>query len=101
MRRLLMLAALSGAALTASCVQNYAEREVAQGTQPATLRLINAPADARIVVDGRDVGSVSQHAGGLPLTAGRHEIQITAAGQPLHTQAVFASAGARVEVRIP
>lgn len=101
MRRLLTGVVLAGVAVTGGCVQNYAEREVSQGATPATMVVFNAPAEARIVIDGRDLGAVSQHSGGVPLSTGRHDIQITAAGRPLHSQAVFASAGARIEVRIP
>ena len=101
MRRLLVAVALSGAALSSGCVQNYAARDVSQGLAEGMLVVVNAPAEARIVIDGRDLGAVGQQGAGVPISPGRHDILITAAGQPLHSQAVFASAGARIEVRIP
>ena len=101
MRAHLLAAVLLGTATLSGCVQNYAEREVSQGTAPATVTIVNAPRDARIIVDGRDLGAVAQHPNGVALSLGRHDITITSAGTQLHKQAVFVSSGARIEVRIP
>lgn len=92
--------ALAGAAMS-GCVQNYAEREIVQGREAAIMTVVNAPADARVLVDGRDMGTVSQFEAGLALTPGRHDVAIVRGGTRLHQQGVFAAAGARVEVRIP
>lgn len=98
MLRKLLLVALCGAALS-GCVQNYAEREVAQGAAPGSLVVLNAPADATIEVDGRPYGTVGAVAG--PLTPGRHQIVVEAGGRQLHSQSIFMAAGARAEVRVP
>lgn len=100
MNKMTLAVALLCGALTSGCVQNYPSREVTQGAAQATLVVMNAPLGARIIVDGREVGVVGQTPG-IPVSAGRHEVTIEAAGQRLHSQAVFVSAGARVEVRIP
>ena len=100
MNRKMLAAALLGAIVTSGCVQNYATREVAQGAAPASLMVLNAPAGARVLVDGREAGIVGQ-ASDIPLAVGRHQVVIEAADRVLHTQAVYVSAGARVEVRVP
>lgn len=100
MKKIILIVALICGALTTGCVQNYASREVAQGAAPATLIVSNAPAGARILVDGRQVGIVGQ-AAGIPVAAGRHDVTIESGAQRLHSQAIFVAAGARVEVRVP
>lgn len=100
MNRKILAAALFATALLGGCVQNYATREVTQGAAPASLVVMNAPAGARVIVDGREAGIVGQ-TDSIPVAVGRHQVVIEAAGQSLHTQAVFVSAGARVEVRVP
>lgn len=98
--QLLAVAILCGATM-AGCVQNYAEREIVQGAAAATVVFPNAPQEARILIDGRDLGPVAQHPNGVALPSGRHDIIITTGERQLHKQAVFVSAGARIEVRIP
>lgn len=98
--QLLAAAALCGATL-AGCVQNYAAREVSLGAAAAMVTFPNAPQEARILVDGRDLGAAGQHPNGVALSSGRHDIIITAGERQLHRQAVYVSAGARIEVRIP
>lgn len=100
MKKTTLIVALLCGALTAGCVQNYPTREVAQGAAPATLIVTNGPPGARILIDGREAGIVGQTLG-IPVSVGRHDVTIESAGQRLHSQAVFVSAGARVEVRIP
>lgn len=100
MKKTTLIVALICGALTTGCVQNYASREVGQGATPATLVVTNAPAGARILIDGREVGVVGQTPS-IPVAAGRHDVTVESGGQRLHSQAVFVSAGARVEVRIP
>lgn len=95
-----VIVALCAAMLT-GCVQNYASREIAQGAAAGSLTVTNAPLDARLLVDGRDLGSVAELKGGAALTPGRHDVVIQYAGRRLHTQAVMVSAGARVEVTVP
>ena len=89
------------AAMLSGCVQNYATREVAQGAAAGSLTVANAPQDARLLVDGRDLGSVAELKAGAALTPGRHEVVIQQAGRRLHAQAVMVAAGARVEVIVP
>jgi len=89
------------AAMLSGCVQNYATREVAQGAEAGRLMVANAPLDARLLVDGRDLGPVAELKTGAALTPGRHEVVIQQAGRRLHAQAVMVSAGARVEVTVP
>ena len=101
MKAQLLAAAILCGATMAGCVQNYAEREIVQGAAAATVTFPNAPQEARILIDGRDFGAVSQHPNGVALSSGRHDIIITAGAQQLHKQAVYVSAGARIEVRIP
>lgn len=100
MRALVVGVALASGTLLAGCVQNYATREVAQGAAPATVAILNAPVGARVLIDGRDVGDVAQ-ASQYGLTPGRHDVVVQVNGRTIHSQAVFASAGARLEVRIP
>lgn len=100
MKKAALVVALLCGALTSGCVQNYPSREVSQGAAPASLVVTNAPQGARILIDGREAGIVGQTPS-IPVSAGRHEVTIESAGQRLHSQAVFVSAGARVEVRIP
>ncbi|WP_370650140.1 PEGA domain-containing protein [Brevundimonas sp.] len=100
MKTTTLFVALLCGALTTGCVQNYASREVAQGAAPATLVVTNAPQGARILVNGREVGVVGQ-AAGIPVATGRHDVTIESGGHRLHSQAVFVSAGSRVEVRVP
>lgn len=99
MRPLILSLALVGAGLS-GCVQNYAEREIVQGREAALMSIVNAPAEARVVVDGRDMGTVGQYQAGLVLEPGRHDVAIMHGGAPIHQQAVFAAAGARIEVRV-
>jgi len=101
MKAQLLAAAILCGATMAGCVQNYAEREIVQGAAAATVTFPNAPQEARILIDGRDLGAISQHPNGVALSSGRHDIIITTGAQQLHKQAVYVSAGARVEVRIP
>ncbi|WP_433952199.1 hypothetical protein [Brevundimonas diminuta] len=89
------------AAMMSGCVQNYASREVSQGAAAGSLTVANAPQDARLLVDGRDLGSVADLKAGAALTPGRHEVVIQQAGRRLHAQAVMVAAGARVEVVVP
>lgn len=89
------------AAMMTGCVQNYASREVAQGAAAGSLTVANAPQDARLLVDGRDLGSVAELKAGAALTPGRHDVVIQHAGRGLHAQVVMVSAGARVEVTVP
>lgn len=89
------------AAMVSGCVQNYATREVVQGAEAGRLTVANAPSDARLLVDGRDLGPVAELKTGAALTPGRHEVVIQQAGRRLHAQAVMVSAGARVEVIVP
>ncbi len=89
------------AAMATGCVQNYAEREVVQGAAAGVLMVTNAPPEARLIVDGRDLGAVAQFETGAPLTSGRHDIAIENDGRRLHAQAVFVTAGARVAVTVP
>lgn len=89
------------AAMMSGCVQNYASREVSQGAATGSLTVANAPQDARLLVDGRDLGSVADLKAGAALTPGRHEVVIQQAGRRLHAQAVMVAAGARVEVVVP
>lgn len=96
-----MAAVALGAAMATGCVQNYAEREVAQGAAAGVLVVTNAPPEARLIIDGRDLGAVAQFEAGAPLTTGRHDIAIESGGRRLHAQAVFVSAGARVAVTVP
>lgn len=100
MKKAVLLIALICGALTSGCVKNYPSREVSQGAAPATLSVMNAPQGARIILDGREVGIVGQTQG-VPVSVGRHQVTIESGGQQIHSQAVFVSAGARVEVRIP
>ncbi|WP_339930688.1 hypothetical protein [uncultured Brevundimonas sp.] len=92
------VAALACVALT-GCVTNYADREVAQGSEPASLIVVNAPTGASIRVDGRPYGLAG--AAGGPLTPGRHEVVVESGGRVIHSQSIFVAAGARAEVRIP
>lgn len=101
MKAQLLAAAILCGATMAGCVQNYAEREIVQGAAVATVTFPNAPQEARILVDGQDLGAVGQHPNGIALSTGRHDIIITAGERQLHKQAVYVSAGARIEVRIP
>lgn len=89
--------ALAGAMLT-GCVQNYAEREVAQGAAPGSLVVLNAPQGAIIRVDGRPYAASGE---GASLTPGRHEVVVEVDGRPVHVQSIFIAAGARAEVRVP
>lgn len=100
-RTKLIAAAILGCVTVGGCVQNYATREVEQGAAAGALFVANAPQNARVLVDGRDVGGVGQSPTGIPLSPGRHDVVVEAGGQRLHSQAIFVSAGARVEVRIP
>lgn len=95
------LAAVCVGLAGAGCAQNYAEREVAQGREPASLVVTGAPEGARIVVDGRDYGSMNQHPSGIALSIGRHDVVVISNGAQIHRQAVLVTAGARSEVRIP
>lgn len=97
----LLAAALLCAVPVTGCVQNYAEREIVQGAAAAAVIFPNAPQEARILVDGRDLGAVGQHPNGVALLSGRHDISLALGERQLHKQAVYASAGARIEVRIP
>lgn len=101
MKAQLLAAAILCGATMAGCVQNYAEREIVQGAAAATVVFPNAPQQARILIDGRDLGPVGQYPNGVALPSGRHDIIITTGERQLHKQAVFVSAGARIEVRIP
>lgn len=89
------------AAMLTGCVQNYANREVAQGAAAGRLLVANAPQDARLLVDGRDLGSVADLKAGALLAPGRHEVVIQHGGRRLHAQAVMVSAGARLEISVP
>lgn len=95
-----VIVALACAGALSGCVQNYATREVAQGALPGIMTIANAPANARVIVNGRDLGAVAELPDGVPLPSGRHDIAVVADGQRLHAQAVVVSAGARVEVRV-
>lgn len=86
-------------AVLSGCVQNYADREVAQGAVPGSLTIVNAPQDATIFVDGHPYGVVSAQS--VPLTPGRHEVVVEVGGRRIHTQSLFVAPGARSEVRIP
>ena len=88
------------AALTAGCVKNYPTREAVQGAPSGILKLSNAPADARLIVDGRDLGPVSALAAGASLAPGRHEIAVTQGGRVLHAQTVIVAAGAQAVVGV-
>lgn len=101
MKKILVAAALAATAALGGCVQNYAEREVSQGAAPSVVTIVNAPAEARVIIGGRDHGSVAQNANGIALTTGRHDVRIVYGDSTLHSQAVFLSAGARVQVRVP
>ena len=94
-----MVALAFGAALS-GCVQNYATREMAQGAPPGLMTIVNAPPNARVILNGEDVGAAGQVATGVPLSAGRHDVVIVADGERVHAQAVVVAAGARVEVRV-
>lgn len=99
MSRKLLLAALISGALATGCVQNYAQREVAQGAAPGSLLIMNAPVGAVVLIDGRTAGVATP--AGVPITPGRHEVVVQANGQSIHSQAVFVAAGSRTEVRVP
>jgi hypothetical protein len=96
-----VLTALCAALAAGGCVQNYPTREAVQGAPAGVLKLSNAPADARLIVDGRDMGPVSALAGGAALTPGRHEIAVTQGGRVLHAQTVMVAAGAQAVVVLP
>ncbi|HAJ04482.1 MAG TPA: hypothetical protein DCX75_12255 [Brevundimonas sp.] len=81
------------------CVQNYAEREVTQGAALGSLVVLNAPEGATIKVDGRPYDTTGS--GAAALSPGRHEVVVEVNGRPIHSQAIFIAAGARVEVRVP
>ncbi len=98
MMKRLTVAALACAVL-GGCVQNYADRDVAQGMAPGSLVVLNAPAGATIQVDGRPYGMVGADA--APLTPGRHEVVVEAGGRRIHAQSIFVAAGTRAEVRVP
>ncbi|MDA1321539.1 MAG: hypothetical protein O3B99_04530 [Proteobacteria bacterium] len=98
---LTVLCVALSAGLTAGCVKNYPTREAVQGAPAGILKLSTAPADARLIVDGRDMGPVSALAAGASLTPGRHEIAVTQGGRVLHAQAVIVAAGAQAVVVVP
>ena len=98
MIRKLSLALACSLALT-GCVQNYAQRDVAQGASPGSLLVLNAPQGATVYVDGRPFGAVGTALG--PLTPGRHEVSIEVEGRRVHAQSIFVAPGARAEVHIP
>jgi len=86
-------------AVLSGCVQNYADRDVAQGAVPGSLVVMNAPQDATVFVDGRPYRAVDVQS--VALTPGRHEVVIEAGGRRIHSQSIFVAPGARLEVRVP
>nr|MCB7500880.1 hypothetical protein [Enterobacter roggenkampii] len=96
-----VLTVLCAALVAAGCVQNYPAREAVQGAPAGTLKLRNAPADARLIVDGRDLGPVGALGGAAALTPGRHEIVVSQGGRILHAQTVIVAAGAQAVVVLP
>ncbi|WP_415288344.1 hypothetical protein RSD66_13825 [Brevundimonas sp. S1H14] len=96
-----VLTVLCAALATGGCVKNYPTREAVQGASAGTLKLSNAPADARLIVDGRDLGSVGALGGGAALTPGRHEVVVRQGDRTLHAQTVIVAAGAQAVVVVP
>jgi len=96
-----VLTVLCAALAAGGCVQNYPTREAMQGASAGMLKLRNAPADARLIVDGRDLGPVSALGGGAALTPGRHEVVVSQGGRVLHAQTVIVAAGTQAVVVLP
>lgn len=97
----IVLTVLCAALATGGCVKNYPTREAVQGASAGTLKLSNAPADARLIVDGRDLGSVGALGGSAALTPGRHEVVVSQGGRTLHAQTVIVAAGTQAVVVVP
>jgi hypothetical protein len=71
-------------------------------TEPATVRLVSDPEDARVIVDGKETGTVSDYddmSERLRLTSGSHEIVIEKAGYVTHRIHLYVQAGEDVKIR--
>jgi hypothetical protein len=87
------------ALLLAGCVYPHSQTE--QGTAAGQLYFPGAPPNARIVLDGQDVGMASSFDGRQTLSVqpGTHRVVVSSAGSALIDKKFYVDAGAKVAVR--
>lgn len=93
------LAAIAALAILAGCA--YPNSKVEQGTAKGLLTFRGVPADARIVLDGQDIGTVSTYSGdnALSVSPGTHRVVITSSGAPLIDKKYYVGAGSNVVIQ--
>ena len=86
-------------ALLAGCT--YPSSRTDQGAEPGYLFFPNAPADARVIVDGSDAGAASTFTGKqvLSVPQGTHRVELVAGGRSLLNKRYYVNAGARVAIQ--
>jgi hypothetical protein len=87
--------------LTAGCA--YPVSTTQQGGTDTTLTLSSAPAGARLLVDGADVGDAEQYTGGkfsVNVRPGKHRVAIVLNGETIYSSEVYAGAGANTEIEV-
>ena len=96
MRRLVLAVMTS---LLAGCVYPHSQTE--QGTAAGQLYFPGAPPEARILVDGQDVGMAGSFDGRqtLSVSPGTHRVVVSAAGRSLVDKKYYVDAGTKVAVR--
>lgn len=87
------------AILLAGCA--YPNSQTEQGTAPGQLYFPGAPPDARVQVDGRDVGMASSFDGRqtLSVSPGTHRVVVSSTGGAFIDKKYYVDAGAKVAVR--
>ena len=90
---------LGAAVLLAGCA--YPNSQTDQGTAAGQLYFPGAPADARVLVDGQDVGMAGSFDGRqmLSVAPGTHRVVVSSGGGALIDKKYYVDAGAKVAVR--
>ena len=96
----LLLAALTALGLAACALPNSS---VHSGQGRPTLRVIGAPAQSVLHVDGVPMGEASAYDGVhsvLKIEEGPHRIDVMQGGRPLLTRSIFASGGETISIEV-
>lgn len=84
----------------ASCSTSYPDSAVTQGASASAIKVVGAPAGAKLFIDGIDYGLVSELSKdqAVSVTPGRHRVELTTNLGSAIAKDVFVGRGAIVEV---